>query len=312
MILDAKYPELVKSVNLLNLKPMGPGCFAIVKKNRDTAKKYQFTGRILLEKHGKFGPVIPAAKPLNATIAKEHNVQLMSVAAKTEVEANVLVTDEEGTDDDSDVEMIVPEKVKEPVRDLTLMTAENLEALIASLHDSLGNPPSVTIPSQEEQTEDAEQVSRKKQRIEPEPDTHQVSPMIDPEPVMQAEPEITVAAQETNILDFFKFNMPDTTSRSQLESSSGIRFDVGSSNGGLSEQDEAAMLVATKKLKFIKQADCEEDMDVDVAKQQRRVIVLEQAVALKDAQISSLQAQMSSKEETINQLQGEAGEKFWK
>ncbi|MFS7946756.1 hypothetical protein Hanom_Chr06g00540051 [Helianthus anomalus] len=46
-------------------------------------------------------------------------------------------------------------------------------------------------------------------------------------------------------------------------------------------------------------------MDVDVAKQQRRVIVLEQDVALRVAQLSSLKAQMSSKEETTNQLQGD-------
>ncbi|MFS7937183.1 hypothetical protein Hanom_Chr05g00424651 [Helianthus anomalus] len=46
VILDDKYPELVKSANLLNLKPVGPGCFDIKNKNRDTAKKYQFMGRI--------------------------------------------------------------------------------------------------------------------------------------------------------------------------------------------------------------------------------------------------------------------------
>ncbi|MFS7929311.1 hypothetical protein Hanom_Chr04g00331021 [Helianthus anomalus] len=34
-------------------------------------------------------------------------------------------------------------------------------------------------------------------------------------------------------------------------------------------------------------------------------MILEQDAALKDAQISSLQAQISSKEETINQLQGD-------
>ncbi|MFS7946757.1 hypothetical protein Hanom_Chr06g00540061 [Helianthus anomalus] len=150
MILDAKYPELVKSANLLNLKPMGPGCFATVNNNLDTAKKYQFTRRIMLEKHGKFGPVIPAPKKKEPILRRNINLQLMSVAAKTEVEAEVLVTEEEeGINDDSDVEMIVPKKVKEPIRDLTLMTAENLEALMASLHHSLGNPPSVTITSQE-------------------------------------------------------------------------------------------------------------------------------------------------------------------
>ncbi|MFS7976917.1 hypothetical protein Hanom_Chr10g00897971 [Helianthus anomalus] len=54
MILNAKYSGLVKSTNLLNLNPMGLECFDTVYKNRDTAKKHQFTGRIPLEKHGKF------------------------------------------------------------------------------------------------------------------------------------------------------------------------------------------------------------------------------------------------------------------
>ncbi|MFS8024357.1 hypothetical protein Hanom_Chr16g01462291 [Helianthus anomalus] len=75
MILDAKHPELVKSMNHLNIKPMGPGCFKNACKEQDIVKKHKFTGRITLEKHGKFGPVVPTPKSLNATVTEEHDVQ---------------------------------------------------------------------------------------------------------------------------------------------------------------------------------------------------------------------------------------------
>ncbi|MFS8021074.1 hypothetical protein Hanom_Chr16g01423161 [Helianthus anomalus] len=222
MILDEKYQELVKSVNLLNLKPRGPRCFETVNKNQDSTKKFQFMGRIPLEKRGKFGPIVSAPKPLNVIIAEEHNVQLMGAAGKTKVETEVLVTDEEGTDSDSDLEMIEPEKAEETVRGLTLMTSENLEVLIASLQDSLRNPSSVIVPTQDERTEDdmaedAEQESRKKQRTEPEPAIEQVSPSVESEPVMQAKPEVTTAIHDTDIPDFFHFQMPNTTARSELK-----------------------------------------------------------------------------------------------
>ncbi|MFS7937184.1 hypothetical protein Hanom_Chr05g00424661 [Helianthus anomalus] len=197
----------------------------------------------------------------------------------------MLVTDEEGTDDDSNVEMIVPEAVEDTVRDLTFITPENLKALIASLQDSLGNPPFANVPLQEEHTEDVE------------PNTEHVSLNVEPEPVMQAEPEISTATQDTDIPDFINFDMPETTARSQLESSSGVRFDVGSSSDGLSEQDKASMRVTAKKMKFIEEADSNEDMDVYIAKLQRRVIVLEQDDALKDTNISPLQTQVSSKKQ---------------
>ncbi|MFS7946162.1 hypothetical protein Hanom_Chr06g00532781 [Helianthus anomalus] len=53
MILDEKYPELVKSANLLNLKPMGPSCFDMVKRSRESAKKHQFLGKYPLDKFRK-------------------------------------------------------------------------------------------------------------------------------------------------------------------------------------------------------------------------------------------------------------------
>ncbi|MFS7930833.1 hypothetical protein Hanom_Chr04g00348871 [Helianthus anomalus] len=90
------------------------------------------------------------------------------------------------------------------------MNSENLAASIESLKDSLGNPPPVITPIQEEQaedgtTEDDELESRKKQRVDPEMSiAEQVSPNPKTEPVIQAEPEVTTTAQENVISDFFE------------------------------------------------------------------------------------------------------------
>ncbi|KAF5781453.1 hypothetical protein HanXRQr2_Chr11g0483841 [Helianthus annuus] len=233
MMLDEKYPELVKSTNVLNLKPMGPSCFDTVKRNRETAKRHQFLGKYPLEKHEKFGPVVrhvPAPKLLNATVAEEHDVQFVGVAVKPEVEIENLVTDDEGSD--SDVELIESEQAEVPVRELPLTYSENLAALIESLKDSLGNPPPVITPIKEEQaeddvTEDIDFVVSKRQRVETESSiAEQVSPNAETEPVIQAEPEVAATAQENVIPDFFEMSFPKTTTRSEQESSSGVRFEV--------------------------------------------------------------------------------------
>ncbi|KAF5811715.1 putative Longin domain-containing protein [Helianthus annuus] len=296
MILDEKYPELVKSANVLNLKSMGPNCFDSMKRNRDSAKRHQFLGKYPLKKHGKFGPVVgqvSAPKPLNAT-----------VAVKPDIETENLVTDDEGIE--SDVDLIESEQAEVPVRELPVMNSENLVVLIESITRSLENPPSVADHTLEEQVqddtiEDSDLVSRKRQRVEPEPSVaEQVSPTV------KTEPEIaTTTAQENVVPDFFEKSFPETTTRLERESSSGVRFVVGgSSNGGMSEHEEH-LLRAAEKRKVIEDSDSDEDTDVDAVKLQNRVIVLEQDSILKDAQIASLQVQVTNKDQTIEELQSD-------
>ncbi|MFS7964180.1 hypothetical protein Hanom_Chr08g00747171 [Helianthus anomalus] len=229
MILDAKYPELVKSTDHLNLKPMGPRCFENACKERD-AKKHNFIGRIPLETHKRFRPVAPAPQSLNSTVVEEHDVQHNIAGTKADVETEVLVTDEEESDDDNDVEVIMSEETEEPVRQPTLMTAENLQPLIESLKDSIGNPPSVPISEievcdEDDVMEDAEQASNKRQRTGTTPDIQQTGPSTEPEPTLHTDSQVTAATQETSTKDFdfdFEFDLPKTTSQSQPESSSGI------------------------------------------------------------------------------------------
>ncbi|KAJ0797655.1 putative Longin domain, v-SNARE, coiled-coil domain-containing protein [Helianthus annuus] len=188
MILDEKYPELVKSANVLNLKSMGPNCFDSMKRNRDSAKRHQFLGKYPLKKHGKFGPVVGQV-----------SAPFVGVAVKPDIETENLVTDDEGIE--SDVDLIESEQAEVPVRELPVMNSENLVVLIESITRSLENPPS--------------------------------------------------------------------------------------------------------KRKVIEDSDSDEDTDVDVVKLQNRVIVLEQDSILKDAQIASLQVQVTNKDQTIEELQND-------
>ncbi|KAJ0681410.1 hypothetical protein HanPI659440_Chr16g0635601 [Helianthus annuus] len=159
---------------------------------------------------------------------------------------------------------------------------------------------------QDDTIEDTDLVSRKKQRVDPEPSVAEhVSPTAETESAAQNEPEVTTTTAQENIVDFFDMSFLETSTRIEPESSSGLRFDVsGSSSGGMSEHDEN-ILRAAEKMKFIEEFDSDDDMDVDVVKLQKRVIVLEQDSLLKHAQISSLQDQVFNKDQTINQLQSD-------
>ncbi|MFS8035218.1 hypothetical protein Hanom_Chr17g01590481 [Helianthus anomalus] len=158
------------------------------------------------------------------------------------------------------------------------MTAENLQTLLESLQGSVGNAPSVptseTHVQVEDATDDAEQASNKRQRTDTTPDSHPTGPS-ESESSMPTDPKIIVSTKETNTHDpYVDFNFDFETAHSHPESSSGARFEAGSSSGaGFSEHDEAAMRYTTEKRKFIEQSDSDEDMDmdIDVAKLQRRL-----------------------------------------
>ncbi|MFS8008873.1 hypothetical protein Hanom_Chr14g01278011 [Helianthus anomalus] len=215
MMLEEKYPVLVKSTNLLNLKSMGPNCFDTIKRNRETTKRHHFWESI--------------------------HCRSMESLDRLYIETKNLVNDDEGTD--IDAELIEDEQAEVPVRELLLINSENLASLIVSLKDSLRNPSPAITPTQQEQaeddtTDDVGLMSRKKQRVEPKPSiVEQLSRTAETEPIIQTAPEVTATIQENVIPGFFEMSFSETTTRSGLEISSGVRFDVGgSSSGGMSEQ----------------------------------------------------------------------------
>ncbi|MFS7996623.1 hypothetical protein Hanom_Chr12g01132061 [Helianthus anomalus] len=191
-----------------------------------------------------------------------------------------------------------------------------------------GNPPSA--PTSEVQakikaiTDDTEQAASKRQRTNTDPDPDPIGPISNPEPIMSSDPNSATGTKETNTQEpnLYDFNFDFELTPSHPKSSSGVRFEARSSSGaGVTEHDEAAFRSATEKRKIIEQSNSDSDDDANVARLRRRVVVLEQYAALKDAQfsslqqdsalkeahISSLQAQISSRDQTIDQLQGYLG-----
>ncbi|KAJ0668770.1 hypothetical protein HanPI659440_Chr17g0693361 [Helianthus annuus] len=125
MIFNARYSDLEKTGNTLDLKPMGPSCFGALTPKKGTTSK--FKRRIVLDKFGQFAEtelvvvepanvqpeVAPVNVPVNAVIAEEHVVQ---VAADEEPEIEILTinSDDEGIEiscdeDDDDDDELLPE-----------------------------------------------------------------------------------------------------------------------------------------------------------------------------------------------------------
>ncbi|KAJ0902022.1 hypothetical protein HanPSC8_Chr08g0332171 [Helianthus annuus] len=263
-------------------------------------------------------PVAPVAlvpPPINAQIAEEHDVQLMQQAQQVAgIEDEIEVVDSETetgsseeTDSESEVEIVMSDKEEDAVRKHVPLTSENLAMLLLSLHGGDGNPPSVSTAdvqdvvatSQVEMeieatADDAEESARKKQRTGFTPDDSlyvpstalESTPIINPQP----DPQIEDASKKINTEDpdLYDFNFDLETTPSQPGSSSGVRFEAGSSSGaGTTEHDEAAFRYATEKRQIF-ESDSDSDEDDYVKRLKRRVVVLEQDAELKNAQITSL------------------------
>ncbi|MFS7967209.1 hypothetical protein Hanom_Chr09g00783101 [Helianthus anomalus] len=240
MILDDRYPALVKAPNFINLKSMGPCCFENASRNK-RAKHHNFKGKFALEKHGRFAndvqggpvsqvppvaPVAPVPHPINAQITEEHDVQLMQQmqqAADSEEEVKELDSEsetdssEEETECEIELEIVMPEKEEEVVREPVPMTAENMAALLLSVKGGDGIPPSVSTTCEQETaaasqvekeieaiTNDAEEAA-KKQRTNSIPDDVMFVPSTNPENNSsinpQPEPKTDGASEKINTED---------------------------------------------------------------------------------------------------------------
>ncbi|KAJ0659298.1 hypothetical protein HanOQP8_Chr14g0524501 [Helianthus annuus] len=344
MILDERYPSLVKGSNCINLKPMGPGCFENACRNK-RAKHHNFEGLFALEKHGRFAdnvqgapvapappviPIAPVPPPVNAQIAEEHDVQLLLQTQQVgDDEEEVLIVDTESetnsseeSDFESEAEIVTSEKVEDTVRKPVPMTPENLAALIQSLQGGSGDPPSTSAPVIHE----IEESVPKKQKTDLAPNSNLSGPSTSTEPTHTvdppSDPQTTDASKKIDLVDtdLYDINFDFEATLSQPGSSSGgIQFEAGSSSGvQLTEHDEAAFRYASEK-RQVSESDSDEEEYVKRLK--RRVVILEQDnelksaqivslqqdAALKEVQISSLQSQLTNRDSTIDQLQGDVG-----
>ncbi|KAF5766424.1 hypothetical protein HanXRQr2_Chr15g0715221 [Helianthus annuus] len=224
MILDERYPSLLKGPNYINLKPMGPGCFENACRNK-RAQHLNFEGLYALEKHGRVAddvqgapvapappviPVAPALPPVNAQIAEEHDVQLLQRAQQAgDDEEEVLMVDTDSetdlsdeTDSESDVEIVTSDKVEDDavrirvpmsaendvVRIPVPMSAENLAALIQKLQSGDGDPPSIPISNAQETSDVVEESAPKKQKTDNAPDSNLSGPSTSTEPTHTVDP----------------------------------------------------------------------------------------------------------------------------
>ncbi|MFS8007224.1 hypothetical protein Hanom_Chr14g01258461 [Helianthus anomalus] len=211
MIFNARYPELERSGNTLELKPMGPACF----------------GLISLEKFGQFAetevvaanpvvvqPVPVNVVPANAIVAEEHDIQ-RGIEDEPETEILTINSDDEGVEimcDSGEDEELPPEAEADTAVSTVplVISAENLALLLKSVTDKMGNPPSnLTVSNEEpeENTKGPNSLPLKRKRRDPRLGMY----------VEQNKDQSVCAAEDDDgLYDFdFEKNVTDTTTTTE-------------------------------------------------------------------------------------------------
>ncbi|MCQ7285383.1 hypothetical protein NP026_23790, partial [Salmonella enterica] len=232
MILNERYPELKRSGDTLELKPMGPSCFGALTTKKGTEKKFE--GLIELEKFGQFAetedivenPVMAQAVPARAIVAEEHDIQRRT-ENEPEPERITINSDDEGVEiacdsDDDDFEL-PPEVNADAVSTVNpVISAENLALLLKKVADTMGNPPtnlSVSTEEPEESPRDSDDIPLKRKRRDPRPGM-----FIE----QRKDQSVTVADDAEGLYKFdFETNVDDTTTTTDsfFESDAGIQGD---------------------------------------------------------------------------------------
>ncbi|KAJ0587823.1 hypothetical protein HanPI659440_Chr04g0152941 [Helianthus annuus] len=137
MIFNARYSDLERTGNTVDLKPMGPSCFGALTPKKGTARKFE--GRITLEEFGQFAEtkevmvepenVQPETAPVNVrvnvVVAKEHVVQNVAAEEEPETELLTINSDDEGIviscDKDDDDELPPEAEVSSVVSTVQLL-----------------------------------------------------------------------------------------------------------------------------------------------------------------------------------------------
>ncbi|MFS7953873.1 hypothetical protein Hanom_Chr07g00623671 [Helianthus anomalus] len=185
MIFNAHFPELERSRNTLELKPMGPACFGALTPKKGTEKKFE--GLIPLEKFGQFAetedvvanpvivqPVPVNTAPANAIVAEEHDIQ-RGIGDEPETEFLTINSDDEGVEimcGSGEDEELPPEAEADTAVSAVppVFTAESLAQLLKSVTDKIGNPPSDLSVANEEPVEspkDPDSLPLKQKRRDP-------------------------------------------------------------------------------------------------------------------------------------------------
>ncbi|KAJ0637328.1 hypothetical protein HanOQP8_Chr17g0672521 [Helianthus annuus] len=261
MILNVRYPDLERSGNTLDLKPMGPTCFRSLTPKKSTAS--QFEGRIPLEKFGQFPKTeevvaepenAPVNVPINVVVAEEHNVQIVA-DEEPEAKFQNLDSDDEGIvisyDGDED-ELPLEAEVSTIVSTVQpVISAESLALLLKSVSEKIGNLPfDSSLQSQEpvnEDPKDSDSQPLKQTKRDPRPGV--VVEQIQDQPVIDEDDdglydfdfETAKATTETT----FEFETTATTTETLFEfETTETRMDVDPESADVSVSSEIPVSVS--------------------------------------------------------------------
>ncbi|KAM0061106.1 hypothetical protein Hdeb2414_s0004g00132031 [Helianthus debilis subsp. tardiflorus] len=267
MIFNARYPQLVKSGNTLELKPMGPACFGALTPKKGTEKKFE--GLIPLEKFGQFAetediaadpiivqPVQANVGPAVAIVAEEHDVQ-RGVENESDPEFVTIDSEDEGIeimcDSDEDVELPPEAGMTTAVSTAPpVISAESLAQLLKSVTEKMGNPPSdLSVPNEEscENPRDPDSLPLKRKRSDPRLrmyiEKNKDQPLItdeDDEGLYDFDFEKNVTDTTTSTADIFEFdvdtqrtNMDTTDVTVEAQAASVVTEPVGAVSLGVSD-----------------------------------------------------------------------------
>ncbi|MFS7919470.1 hypothetical protein Hanom_Chr03g00213021 [Helianthus anomalus] len=306
MIFNARYSDLERTGNTLDLKPMGPTCFE----------------EVAVE------PVIVQPEPVNAAlvnipvnviIVEEHVVQA-TAEERPEVEILTTNSDDEGMeiscDDNDEVELPPEAEVSPAVSTFQLViSAESLDLLIKSVTKKMVNPPSdPSVQSEDQMTEDQKDLDTqqvKRRRRDPRPGVY----------IEKNKDQPTTAAEDEDGLYDFDFEKDTTATAVDTEtwfdfdvdttridvdvnlteilpvtaaiesSSSTVRDEPCSSSGKRPEEPLTMPYVDDSS---------NDDEFISMREMKKRIVVLVQDSIHKDAMIIQLKDTMVQK----NQLQG--------
>ncbi|KAJ0451252.1 hypothetical protein HanHA300_Chr15g0565471 [Helianthus annuus] len=344
MILNERYPELKRSGDTLELKPMGPSCFGALTTKKGTEKKFE--GLIELEKFGQFAetedivenPVMAQAVPTRAIVAEEHDIQRRA-ENEPEPERITINSDDEGVEitcdsDDDNIELS-PEVNADAVSTVNpVISAESLAMLIKKVTDTMGNPPpnlSVSTEEPEESPRDSDSIPLKRKRRDPR------SGMF----IEQGNDQSVTVADDTEGLydfDFEKYVDDATTTTTENIFESGVHtqgddtvvtnvevqneavpnveahVEVGPSgivsagpSGTIHEEPSSSSgKRPVEPLRMPFDSDSSDDDEfISMREMKKRLVVLEQDSIHKDAKIIQLEDTIVKKDQQIEQLQGD-------
>ncbi|KAJ0870678.1 hypothetical protein HanRHA438_Chr11g0503141 [Helianthus annuus] len=344
MIFNARYPELEKSGNTLELKPMGPACFGALTSKKGTEKKFE--GLIPLEKFGQFSetedvaadpmivqPVQENVVPANAIVAEEHDIQRGAGADEPETEILTINSDDEGIDimcDSGDDEELPPESEAEAAVSTVppVITAENLALLLKSVTDKIGNPPSDLTVSNEEPVEnprDPDSLPLKRKRRDPRLGMYVEQSKDQPESAIEDEDglydfdiEKNLTDTTTTIEDFFKSDTDSErdvlkTATADVQVSNvdvdtmppNVSDSAGPSRVDLDMPSSSSGKRPEEPFRMPLDDSSDDDEFISMREMKRRLMVVEQDSIHKDAKILQLEDTLLQKNRQIEQLQGD-------